>query len=227
MLKVQRLRGEFQQYSPHERPNSERVKQNTMICNYCNRDQPTTEYYYKANGTLGGRKCKTCKRVEAKSAYDTKGGIEHLRAWRKANPERYKEQHQAMMAKRSARLKADPVYRDKLNTQKRDGSRRNFIVGMIARARTRAIKYDVPFSITVVDIVVPDMCPILEVPFVLGTRGDYQFSPSIDRIEPAKGYVAGNIKVISTLANTMKNSATKEQLMTFSRTITTYVQNMI
>jgi hypothetical protein len=37
-------------------------------------------------------------------------------------------------------------------------------------------------------------------------------SPSLDRIVPEKGYVAGNIRVISQRANRIKSNATVEEL---------------
>ena len=63
------------------------------------------------------------------------------------------------------------------------------------------------------------MCPILEVPLEFGTKGNYEFSPSIDRIDNSKGYVKGNIQIISKKANSMKNSASAEELRTFCKNI--------
>lgn len=79
-------------------------------------------------------------------------------------------------------------------------------------ARQRAKRKQVTFTITQNDIIVPDMCPVFKVPFVWG-EGLNDFSPSLDRIKPELGYVAGNIIVISNLANRIKNNATPQQVM--------------
>jgi hypothetical protein len=41
----------------------------------------------------------------------------------------------------------------------------------------------------------------------------------LDKIVPELGYVKGNVQVISTLANTMKNQASIEQLLTFAHSV--------
>jgi hypothetical protein len=41
-------------------------------------------------------------------------------------------------------------------------------------------------------------------------------SPTLDRIDNAKGYVKGNVCVISKKANTMKNNATPEEVRKLS-----------
>lgn len=76
------------------------------------------------------------------------------------------------------------------------------------------------FDLEVEDIIIPTHCPYLGVELVFNI--DEHNSPnyfSIDRIDSSKGYVKGNIQVISHLANSMKNKATKEQLITFSQNI--------
>ena len=45
------------------------------------------------------------------------------------------------------------------------------------------------------------------------TRTPRQTQPSLDRIIPAKGYVPGNVIWISTMANTIKQSATANEIL--------------
>jgi len=67
------------------------------------------------------------------------------------------------------------------------------------------------------DIVIPEYCPYLKIK--LDSFGVADFCPSIDRIDSTKGYVKGNIEIISFQANRMKNTATVPELLTFARSI--------
>jgi len=49
-----------------------------------------------------------------------------------------------------------------------------------------------------------------------GKHGGKNDSPTLDRIDPNKGYVKGNIQVLSHLANMMKSNATAEELHLFA-----------
>ena len=62
----------------------------------------------------------------------------------------------------------------------------------------------------------------INVPFILGEKGNYEYTPSLDRIDPTKGYIKGNVWVITKRANTMKNSATREELLKFANNIYKY-----
>lgn len=88
-------------------------------------------------------------------------------------------------------------------------------------AKHRAKKRGVEFSITPADIRIPETCPVFGFPLVLGVGisgkpgGNFN-SPSLDRIDPSVGYVPGNVRVISHLANSMKRDATPAQLRQFA-----------
>ncbi len=90
---------------------------------------------------------------------------------------------------------------------------------LLVAARNRAKKRGILFTLTVEDIVIPEVCPVLGVKLTrnLGSHGGTPTSASIDRIVPERGYVQGNIQVISLLANNMKSSANPEQLVMFAK----------
>lgn len=92
-----------------------------------------------------------------------------------------------------------------------------------------AKKRGIEFTIELKDLVIPAYCPILEVRIVseevdAAGRRDRRYSPSIDRVDPSKGYVPGNVRVISSLANNMKQNATFEELESFAKNIGEYVK---
>ncbi|AXH72125.1 MAG: hypothetical protein [Siphoviridae sp. ctdc_1] len=80
---------------------------------------------------------------------------------------------------------------------------------MFYDARKRAQKLNLPFDITPDDIVIPEICPVLN---ILMNSTDRNHAPSLDRIIPSLGYVKSNIKVISFRANRMKGDASVKDL---------------
>jgi len=86
----------------------------------------------------------------------------------------------------------------------------------LCSCKVRAKKANVPFSITLQDLIdmfpADNLCPVLKVPFVWGTKDNKDLSPSLDRMIPELGYVKGNIKFISYKANRIKNDSTVEIL---------------
>ena len=90
-------------------------------------------------------------------------------------------------------------------------------------AMHRAKDKGVEFTISIGDIrdVYPadGLCPVFGFEMVHGECEEHgrNNSPSIDRIDPNKGYVKGNIQIISNLANSMKQNATPEQMMQFAQ----------
>lgn len=79
------------------------------------------------------------------------------------------------------------------------------------RARSRATEKLLDFNIDLSDIVIPIVCPVLGIKLDLTSKST-RYSPSIDRIDSSKGYVKGNIQVISNRANMLKNNATIDEL---------------
>lgn len=76
-------------------------------------------------------------------------------------------------------------------------------------AKLRAAKKGVPFNLTAKYIrsILTDFCPVFNTEFVFRGNGKIlPTSPSLDRIDPAKGYVEGNVVVISSKANNIKSA---------------------
>lgn len=83
---------------------------------------------------------------------------------------------------------------------------------MVRSAKGRAVKAGVAFNITAEDIIIPQTCPVLGIPLIVGQSQSSDNSPSLDRVLPLMGYVKGNVLVISNRANRIKNNATIHEL---------------
>lgn len=79
-------------------------------------------------------------------------------------------------------------------------------------AFTRAKKLCIPFSIDKNDIVIPDRCPILDIPLEKSFGKMSDNSPSLDRVIPSLGYIKGNVRVISFRANRLKSDCSIDEL---------------
>ena len=90
------------------------------------------------------------------------------------------------------------------------------------RKRQNARQRGIEFSIVMSDIEWPLYCPILGLKLAwLEEEGRQENSPSFDRFDPTKGYVKGNVYIISWRANRIKNDGSAEE----HRKIADYLEN--
>jgi len=89
--------------------------------------------------------------------------------------------------------------------------RKNYI--LLQQAKNRAIKFNLEFTLSIEDIIIPNICPVLGVELKLDNIKLSDNSPTIDRIDNTKGYTKNNIKIISWRANRIKNNSTIEDLL--------------
>lgn len=146
----------------------------------------TTHYAKTSLLTNGGVSSCGCKRREANS------GANHFRV--RNMVEKYGEHISA----------ADPWYR------------------MANRTISRAKEFGIPLGFEsraelgiYLRQIAPERCPILGRKLVIGNGSTHRYSASIDKIVPSKGYVRGNIQVISNKANTMKQDALRWEIKKF------------
>jgi hypothetical protein len=152
--------------------------------------------YYEANRE---------KRREAKKAYreaNKEKCREATKAYYEANREKCKAYYEANSEKRREYYKA---YREANREKIREA-------GLFNGAKQRAKAKGLEFNINKEDIVIPEVCPVLGLRLVQGSGGHHAGSPTLDRIDPSKGYVKGNVRVISYRANLLKSDATLEEL---------------
>lgn len=119
------------------------------------------------------------------------------------------------------REKARQYYHSHRSTQIEKAKRKlekNYEAHMLRRAKMNAKNRHLDFSITIDDIVISEICPFLESPLTrtMG-QGMVDSNTSLDRIDSSKGYIQGNIQVVSTLANRIKSNSTTQQLLTFCK----------
>ena len=98
---------------------------------------------------------------------------------------------------------------------------KRFIRSTRVSARLRGLE----FSLTE-----KDLLPLPEYCIYTGIKLDYEsineeggmrarFGPCVDRIDSTKGYIPGNVQIISSLANRLKLDLSIEQLVSFSKNI--------
>jgi hypothetical protein len=108
------------------------------------------------------------------------------------------------------RIANDPEFRLAYNRartsrRKTNNPQKFFWKKIQSSARSRNIE----FTIQPEDLVIPTHCPVFG---VLLEEGHPEYAPSVDRIDNNKGYVKGNVWIISRRANRIKNDSTLEEL---------------
>jgi hypothetical protein len=84
---------------------------------------------------------------------------------------------------------------------------------LFLECRTRAKRSGLAFNLEPADVVIPLACPVFGFKLNDGKR---DHSASVDRKDCTVGYVKGNVRVISNLANRMKTNATESELRQFA-----------
>jgi hypothetical protein len=108
--------------------------------------------------------------------------------------------------------------REILKAKQRLYTRNNPEKVLLTQSRIRAKKRGLDHTISIEDIRIPSICPVLKIQ--LNQGGNTDNSPSLDRIDSSKGYTPDNVWVISTRANRIKNDATPDELIQLVRALT-------
>ena len=109
----------------------------------------------------------------------------------------------------------------------------NYYRNRHSQIRYRAKKANLEFDLTVEDIIElcsATYCPLLGTPLMVAHeglgKGHRPDAPSIDRIDPSKGYTKNNVWTISKRANTIKQDSTWQELYQLALNLKTKIESM-
>lgn len=140
------------------------------------------------------------------ATYNREKNTENARRYREKNKEKVRKA--AREYQRRHREALLPKMREYSRSRYRNDPRLSLFEG----AKRRAKLYNLPFSITLEDIIIPDTCPVLGIPIETGLPANSPQLPSLDRNIPDLGYMPGNVTVMSLRANSLKKNATLEEV---------------
>lgn len=157
------------------------------------------------HGIVPKKRCAACRK--ARRLANLPNRLAQERAYRVRHPEQTRE------ANRLARARARRLDPEGVRARQREWYRINVEAGLLHSARARARRRGDAFTITRADVQIPTHCPVLGIPLVRTNSGaQTSNSPSLDQLVPGRGYVPGNVRVISWRANDLKRNATVDEL---------------
>ncbi len=96
---------------------------------------------------------------------------------------------------------------------------------MWLKAKARAKQKNIPFSISIDDIPVVTHCPWFGVELKVHRGAPQNDSYSLDRICPEKGYVPGNVQVLSKRANFVKTHASESDVLRLLQVLVPFLRS--
>lgn len=164
----------------------------TKICSKCGKEL-LLEAFNKGNSKYGRRSfCRECEH-KIQNTPEKVARRRELELLRRQNPEYVKKRNEVDKVRKMQNLNSLKKY-------------------LLRSAKQRAKARGLEFNIDLSDIELPTICPLLGIPLKVSSNKATDNSYSLDRIDSSKGYVKGNVWVISRRANTLKNNATVEEL---------------
>ena len=180
-------------------------------------------YCLECNSPLGKRQKKFCS-CKCMNVYNAREfGMKH----REENPNRYKiceECNQSLNLNKFSLIEKWNPNSDTKNTCKKcsikirqtEKLNRDWKVDaarlLYKNIKSRCKRIGKEFSIELEDITIPEKCPVFGFDLKREDKQTWMCAPSVDRIDNSKGYIKGNVTVVSRRANILKKDATLEEL---------------
>lgn len=140
---------------------------------------------------------------------------------RSADDPAYVEARRARSREYMRQLRTTPDRREYDRQYARRAREQDIVKALVKSARGRAKSKSIPFSIDIETLRLrwTGKCEITGLPFVVAKGHQGIYSPSIDRIDPALGYVDGNCRFILASINWFKSSGTDADVLRIARAI--------
>lgn len=185
---------------------------NTRICWYCKTEFPLTrDYFYKDSRDIHGlqKRCITCNKKtnkrfsEKNNDYFSIKGKERYHNIKKENPKYNKERYS--------------IYREQYLKRRKEWSMSEYgrLYNIFQAAKERSSRKKIPFDISFDDVVKmyndqKGLCSLSGLKLVTNELREsnkhyYPYAPSIDKIDPSKGYVLSNIRIVAVIVNLALN----------------------
>ena len=180
-------------------------------------------YCLECNSPLGKRQKKFCSRKCMNVRNAREFGMKH----REENPNRYKvcgECNQSLNLNKFSLIEKwninsgtrDVCKKCSKTIQQTEKLNRDWKVDaaklLYKNIKSRCKRIGREFSIELDDIIIPKKCPVFGFDLKREDRETWMCAPSVDRIDSSKGYIKGNVTVVSRRANILKRDATVEEL---------------
>lgn len=162
------------------------MRPDRLRCNYCGNNRPIDEFSVDRSRIYGvNYKCRAC----IAQAYQ---------AW--AETDEY--------------VRARAELNDKRRAKRAENPRRYWAKRVLGSARARAKRNALDFDLDANWVYdnAPEVCPLLEIALCFERATVCNDSPTLDRIDNARGYTRDNVWVISARANRIKTDATADEL---------------
>lgn len=141
---------------------------------------------------------------------------EYNRKWRESNKDKIKEYNK----KRTTERKSESSSKEYRNNKTKEFRENNYEKYLLYQIKASAKKRNLEFNLTIEDIIIPEYCPYLNIKLTKNVGGGLlEAAPSVDRIDSSKGYIKGNVRIISHLANKMKSNVSIDLLITFAHNV--------
>lgn len=187
-------------------------EEGTKQCATCLKIKPVSGFYKRTKADdcrYWSSDCISCCKVKS----NARNGIAKSKAKiRRATDPDWRAKQNGYHREWEHRFFENPIHVENRRARQRRYVEKNPARQLLSNAKSRAKSLGLDFNLTIDDVQIPETCPVLGIPIRAAKVRYGHNSPTVDRIDNTKGYVRGNVAVISWRANSIKKDATLREM---------------